>query len=106
MSGITNLLKGLPKSLKSWQDSPVLSETSVLDKVSRLSSVVRNAGKSTVEYKEALSTLEKYKKKYRKNPEVVERITQVLRMTSLPGTWKYTQKMSGKGGAKRKTRRQ
>lgn len=99
--------------MKLRNDSPALPPYIVLDKISELSNVIYNSGKHTDEYKEAGKALEYYKKKYGKNPDVAERINQVLRMKSLPGTWKtlsLTKRRApsrrDRGGAKRKTRRQ
>jgi hypothetical protein len=99
--------------MKLRPDSPMLSQNTVLDHISELSNVLNSSGKHTDEYKAALATLGYYKRKYRRNSVVVERINQVMRLKSLPGTWKVMSSTkrapsssSRRGGAKRKTRRQ
>ena len=111
---ISNFGTTIRRIMKLRDDSPVLPPYIVLDKISELSNIINNYGKHTDEHKQALATLGHYKRKYRKYPEVGERITQLLRLKSLPGTWKTMSltkrrapsRRGGGSGAKRNTRRQ
>jgi hypothetical protein len=111
-SQISRIRSTVRRFMRLRPDSPMLSQNTVLDHISELSNVLNSSGKHTDEYKAALATLGYYKRKYRNNSVVVERINQVMRLKSLPGTWKVmsstkrAHSSSRKGGAKRKTRRQ
>jgi hypothetical protein len=105
---MTSVIKSVGKSLKNLVNiSPKLPQNVVLDNVSRLSEVILNP-KTPAEKKEAAAKLKKYKKKYGKNPAVIDSIVKAQRMAVIPGAWSAStkRKSSRKGGSKRKTRRQ
>jgi inosine/xanthosine triphosphate pyrophosphatase family protein len=107
---MTSVIQSVGKSLKNLVNiSPKLPQNVVLDKVSRLSEVIMNP-KTPAEKKEAAAKLKHYKKKYGKNPVVIDSIVKAQRLGVIPGAWSASTKRahssSRKGGAKRKTRRQ
>ena len=110
-SQISRIRSTVRSFMKLRPDSPMLSPNTVLMQVDKLFDVLNSSGKNTDEYNAALATLGHYKRKYRKNSEVVGHINKLMQLKSLLGMWKVrssTKRASSsrRGGSKRKTRRQ